>query len=185
MNEEKDNMTFESAYDAYYKCIYKFLFSMVGQPDEAEDMSQDTFIKLYNYLAQHPPLGNTKVWLYRVASNTCINHLKRQKRFQYLLSSGRLNSPMPRQNPIEDDLIKEQERNIIRKALDKLPAREQTLLMLYRDKFSYSDMADILKIKETSVGKILSRAREKLAREIRKCKKLPLRGCPRRGRKEM
>lgn len=168
MSEQKDNTTFEHAYHNFYKCIYQFIFSMLGNPDEAEDKVQETFMKLYHYLSDHPPLENTRTWLYRVASNICLNHLKRQKIFQKILTTNLHRQHHIRQNPVEENLIEEQERTMVKNALNKFPARERALLMLYRDKFSYADMAAILNIKKTSVGKILSRAREKLVREIRK-----------------
>ncbi len=177
MNDVNDNMTFDTAYTAFYRPIYTFSFSMLGNADEAEDISQETFMKLYNHLTQHPPLENTKNWLYRVASNICLNHLKRQNIFRKILSqtteTDDLRNPhhLSRQNPVEHDFIREQEQQLVRNALEKLPKREQALLVLYRDKFSYADIAEILNMKKTSVGKILSRAREKLAREIRKGEK--------------
>lgn len=164
-------MTFEDAYENYHKCIYTYIYSMVGTRDETDDMVQETFIKLYNHLSSHSPLENTKTWLYRVASNTCINYLKRKKIFQKILI---LNNPEERhkhRNPQEEEVIKEQERMLVRNALEKLPARDRAILMLYRDKLSYSDIAAVLNIKASSIGKILSRAREKLAGEIRKGEK--------------
>lgn len=176
MNDLNDNMTFDTAYTTFYRPIYTFTYSMLGNTAEAEDISQETFMKLYNHLSQHPPLENTKNWLYRVASNICLNHLKRQKLFRKILefntdSDTHNLSRQNRHNPVEQDFIREQEQQIVRNALVKLPKREQALLMLYRDKFSYADMAEILKMKKSSVGKILGRAREKLALEIRKGEK--------------
>lgn len=180
MSDANDNRIFDTAYNAFYRPIYTFSFSMLGNADEAEDISQETFMKLYNHLAQHPPLENTKNWLFRVASNICINHLKRQNIFRKILSQtlepdNHLNRPNlhnpSRQNPVEHDFIREQEQQMVRNALEKLPKREQALLVLYRDRFSYADMAEILNMKKSSVGKILSRARETLAREIRKGEK--------------
>jgi len=176
MNDVNENKTFDTAYNTFYRPIYTFSFSMLGNAEEAEDISQETFMKLYNHLSQHPPLENTRNWLYRVASNFCINHIRRQNIFRKILSrtadpeNRRVHHPSGR-NPVERDFIREQEIEMVRNALDKLPKREQALLILYRDKFSYADMAEILDMKKTSVGKILSRAREKLAREIRKGEK--------------
>lgn len=180
MNDVNENKTFDTAYNTYYRPIYTFTFSMLGNADEAEDILQETFMKLYNHLSQHPHMENMKNWLYRVASNSCINHLRRQKIFRKILSQtpdpenrGNLHniSRQNRHNPVEHDFIREQEIRMVRNALGKLPKREQALLVLYRDKFSYADMAEILNMKKSSVGKILSRAREKLAREIRKGEK--------------
>jgi RNA polymerase sigma-70 factor (ECF subfamily) len=161
-------MTFEDAYESYYKCIYTYVYRMVGNRDETEDIVQETFMKLYNHLSSHPPLESTKTWLYRTASNTFINVIRRQKIFQKVLTLNNPGEHHKHRNPTEEDLIKEQEQALVRDAMEKLPARDRAILALYGDKFSYSDMAAILKIKTASVGKILSRAREKLAKEIRK-----------------
>lgn len=169
IQQDEEAMTFERAYNSFYKSIYKFTYSLMGSAEEAEDMTQETFLKLHNVMSEQDELENTKYWLYRVAANACYNQLKRQKLFHKLITLNFTGDAhhAPRQNPIEDEYIRGQEQAMVRKALDQLPPKDRVILMLYQDKFSYAQMAEMLNIKATSIGKILSRAREKLVQQIR------------------
>ncbi len=165
MTKTTGRTAFEEAYDLYYGVIYSFIFSLVGTSDEAGDLCQDTFLKLYHQLAEQP-IAHTKSWLYRVASNLCFNHLKRKKIFANILTRHPGVHTTVQPDKAEQSIIAEQERRMVRAALEKLKPRDRVLLMLSQDKIPYQEMASILDIKPASVGKILCRAREKLAKQI-------------------
>jgi len=66
----------------------------------------------------------------------------------------------------EEEFIKNEKLSLLKRGLENLEIKDRIILGLYRDGLSYADMAHVLKVKKTSVGKTLSRAIEKLARQI-------------------
>jgi RNA polymerase sigma factor (sigma-70 family) len=68
---------------------------------------------------------------------------------------------------IENELLKKEQLAIFYRAYEKLPSKEKVLINLYKNDLSYKEMADMINIKKSSVGKLLSRAIEKLTKEIK------------------
>lgn len=164
MNDENPGIAFQSLYKTYFKRIFAFVYSLVGNGQEAEEMTQETFLKLFLHLENHGTLEKPKSWIYRVAANISINHLKRRQMYLKILSSQ---AQKETSGPdLEADLIKREEIERIRRAVEKLPPRDRVILMLYQDSLSYEEISRTMKIKKSSVGKILCRARIKLADKI-------------------
>jgi len=157
---QKDQSPFETLYHIYYPDIYRFSFGITGSREEAEDITQDTFMKLYNQLKLPVPLLNPRAWLYRVATNNCYTLIKRKTRYREILEEE---PSHPVQEPkMEKEFMRKQEGVIVRNLTRQLPHRDQVVLMLYQAGFSYTQMARIAKVKKSSVGVIISRAIDKL-----------------------
>jgi len=157
-------MNFDKIYSEYFTSIYKFIFRTIGDGEQANDITQETFIKFYHYLTANNEIRNPKAWLYRVAVNMCKNYMRRRSTYHQVI-----NTVAEPNNPSEDvelTLIKEEKKKLVRAALAKLSKRDQILLQLYNDGFSYSEMAEIMHLKKASIGKFLSRAIEKCTRYI-------------------
>jgi RNA polymerase sigma-70 factor (ECF subfamily) len=158
--------TFDRLYNRYFNDIYRFAYSLTGHPEEANDITQDTFIKLYQFLEFGVEPLNPKAWLYRVAANTSYNRLKRKKKFREIITHHL--QPETTHGNIEEDLLKEQETALLRKAMNRLPPRDRVILTLYKEGFSTVQLAEFMKVKKNSAGKILARSIEKLAAVIKR-----------------
>ena len=156
-------MEFNQAYKEYYRLIYIFAYRIIGDKNYAMDITQETFIKLYNYMSGSNSLENPRAWLYRVAANISNNHLKRNSTFNRIIRGIQEDSQY---DSVESELINIEEKMLVRNALKKLSSKDRTILQLYQDGFSYAEIAEIMNIKKTAVGKTLSRAIEKCARYI-------------------
>lgn len=66
----------EALYYAMYHEIYNYLFSMVRNPHSAEDLTQDTFMRVYKYASNFTPMGNGKSWVYKIAGRLALTYLK-------------------------------------------------------------------------------------------------------------
>ncbi|WP_246187719.1 RNA polymerase sigma factor [Ornithinibacillus caprae] len=66
-------------YLLYYKGIYRYILMMVGDHDQAKDLTQDTFIKAYETMATFQGITSDKNWLYRIARNVTIDFLRKKK----------------------------------------------------------------------------------------------------------
>jgi RNA polymerase sigma-70 factor (ECF subfamily) len=162
----KINDTFTALYRGYYNDIYRFTYSLTGNAEEAEDFTQETFIKLHHRLDTGEAVNKPKGWLYRVAANLCYNHLKRQKLFGSIIKKESLQVEVSQEN-IETDLMRKQEIAILRRAVTKLPARDRLILTLYKNGFSTGEIAGIIDVKVNSIGKILARSVKKLSKIVK------------------
>jgi len=161
---DKNESPFETLYNIYFADIYKFSYGITGDREEAKDITQDTFMKLYNQLKLPVPLLNPRAWLYRVAANNCYTMLKRKTRYREILEE----KPAPIQEPrMEKEFMRKQEGDMVRDLIRRLPNRDQVVLMLYQAGFSYAQMAKIAKVKKSSVGVIISRAIDKLTGSLK------------------
>ena len=158
--------TFDSLYREHYERIYRFACRMLGDADEASDLAQETFVKLHNALKHKTELERPRTWLYTVAANGCKNHLKRKAHYRDVISPQL--SPDASQENAEEKMLREERARLMREAIKTLPDRDRILLMLYQDRLPYAEMAEVVGVKAGSVGKLLSRAIDRLVKASRK-----------------
>lgn len=164
METDREN-NFDFFYRENFPRIFKYTYTMTGNHEEAEQLTQETFTKLFNYFLSNTHIRSRKALAYRIASNSCVDYLRRKRKTKEIMN--RMNAVNSAQDDPSQKILKEQRINIIRKALLKLHPRDQKCLLLYQDGLTYSEIAEVMNIKKTSIGKILSRATEKLASQIR------------------
>ena len=75
-----DNKAFEELIEEHFKKIYNIAYRMTGNPDDASDMTQEVMIKLFRNIGSFKGDSKFSTWVYRVATNTCLDELKKQKR---------------------------------------------------------------------------------------------------------
>jgi len=163
--------------DRYADSIANLCWRYLGSRDEAEDATQDVFLKAYQALVQWEPKAKFKTWLYRIAINHCLNLLKRRQKvaFQTLTPGGSekndsiLSDPPSREEDGETCLIKRQRQNIIRNLIRELPVNQRHVIILYYyQNLSYKEVAEVLNISINSVESRLYRAKQNLAKKIQK-----------------
>ncbi len=149
---------FEAAFRSYYEGVYRLLFRLVGSRDEAEDLAQEAFLRLYRQDFAAERRHNTRAWLYRVATNLAHNarrgNLRRVGREDRAESQGLVaTAPDP-----AEAALRQSERESVRRALARLPERQARLLLLRHSGLSYKELAEVEGIAPTSVGTLLARA---------------------------
>ena len=157
-------MSIEKIYNLHFEKIYRFVYHLIGDQCQAEDITQETFVKLYYQINNDENIVNPKSWLYQVASNLSKNFIKRKNILRRILSESSARTDNI-DDSLEENVIRSEKIKLLRKLLQKLSARDQILLQLYNDDLSYKEIAEISKIKEKYVGTYISRA-------IIKCSKL-------------
>ncbi len=162
-----DNSAYESLFEKYQSGIYNFSYSILGNAEDAKDITQEAFIKIYEALPRLDENFNFSAYLYKTTRNLSIDELKRKKRFA-----------SPELIDIEKDLsiysdpqrsaLFEEQQIGIRKAAIKLSEDYRMALYLkeIQDK-SYDEISSIMEIPKNSVGVLLMRARLKLKEEYR------------------
>jgi RNA polymerase sigma-70 factor (ECF subfamily) len=160
---------FDALFLVHYDGVYRLLYRIVGTREEAEDLAQETFLRLARQRFPADRQHNVRAWLYRVATNLAYNALRGQGRrerhqeaAQQVVTAG---SPAL---DLTEAVQRSDEREAVRRALGHLPARQAQLLLLRHAGLSYRELAEALNVAPGSVGTLLARAEaafEKVYRE--------------------
>lgn len=152
----RDATRFEQVFRAQYASVRRLLYRLLGDDDEADDLTQETFLALYTHLSAQLDADATRAWLYRVALNRGYNALRSRKRAQARLP--RLYSEEHAPDP-EAEALRVEERLRVRAALATLPERQAKILALRQQEgLKYAEIAAILEVAPGSVGTLLVRA---------------------------
>jgi RNA polymerase sigma-70 factor, ECF subfamily len=137
--------------------LLRYLDRVSGDPDLAADLAQEAFVRLYRRRAMPDRPG---VWLITVALNLFRNvrstGTRRHRLLTHARAEGVLADPPPTPSQIGDA---EESSEQVRAALGRLPVRDQQLLLLRAEGYSYRDLALALRLNETSIGTLLARAK--------------------------
>ena len=160
---------FEKLVTAYEKNVYSLALRMVGDPEDAADMTQETFIKAYRSLSSFRGDSKFSSWLYRIASNVCLDFLRSRSRHpQVSLSTvdedDRATFELPdlSRNP-EEQLMKKLSMEAVRRGLEQLPEQQRQILVLRElGGLSYAELAQTLGLEEGTVKSRIFRARKRL-----------------------
>lgn len=154
---EGDVDSFDVLFYRHYDRVYGLLFRLVGNRAEAEDLTQEVFLKLYQQDFSRRVEHNLGGWLYRVATNVGYNAIRgRKRRWQ----RNMLLLPDPTDAPVTpaERLAQAETRATVRAALARLPERQVQLLLLRQMDLSYAELAEACDVAPGSVGTLLKRA---------------------------
>ncbi|UCE17377.1 MAG: sigma-70 family RNA polymerase sigma factor [Gemmatimonadota bacterium] len=150
----------------YRKNVYAIAFRMTRNHSDADDLAQETFLRAYQALDSYKPGFEFRTWLYRIAVNASINHLKRKgRRVEMSLEDNAgldVAASTSSYNPgtgIEEKELREK----IETAIQHLPLKLRSVFLLRTfEDLTYEEIAHVLNISKGTVMSRLSRAREKL-----------------------
>ena len=133
----------------YQQRVYWHIRKMVIDHDDADDLTQEVFIKIHKNIGSFRHDSQLFTWIYRIATNECLNFLQRKKR-RFFLPIGDLQSELLSRLASTPDISSDEIQLKLQKALLKLPVKQRLVFnMKYFDDLSYEEIADITK---TSVG---------------------------------
>ncbi len=155
----RDPDSFRELYDRHHPRIYALAWRMCGNATQAEDLTQDVFVRLYDALASFRGDSAFTTWLHRLAVNVIWSALRRERRSEGWLQTGV--DDAPRQVASEFEAIATQ--IDFEQALATLPHGARTILLLYGvDGYGYAEIATALGIDVGTVKSQLHRARRLL-----------------------
>ncbi len=171
--KSKDLAAFDMIFAKYYKPIYYFVFKMIHNAEVAEDITQDTFVKVYKNLTKVDESLKFSPWIYKIAYNTFVDYKRKHKVSFELLDNihyENTNQDTHHENNPEESMLNKELREKINRAFGKLNTRYRTALIL-RDynKLSYKEVADVLELSEAAVKSLIHRARlefQKIFKEL-------------------
>ncbi len=161
---------FAELVNTYQNAVYNLCYRMLNERTEAEDAAQETFLRAYMNLQRYDPARSFKTWLLSIASNHCIDRLRRRRLLWLSLddtlpSNLSLSSDEP--DP-EDVTIHNQHSAAVQKLLNSLNADYRAAVVLrYWYDYSYAEIADVLDTTESAIKSRLFRARQALADRLR------------------
>lgn len=156
-----DAEAFDELVDRYSSRIFAHLFRLVRSREEAEDLTQEAFLRAYRHLDQLDTSRSFRNWLYKIATNLGLNALRsRQRRgFPVPLDENVASVQEEGQPQVERDEVAER----VGAAVDRLPAQAQTLIHLhYHEGMTIREAAEILDMREGAAKVALCRARKRL-----------------------
>lgn len=165
---------FEQLVLTYQTPIYRLCFRMTGNADDAADLTQEAFLKAWRALDSFRFDASFSTWLYRLASNLCLDFLRAEKRRAVLPlihddAEGdelSLDPPDPAPTP-EQAALRAEEQAQLAAALKALePEQRQILTLRVVNDLSYTEIAEILGVREGTVKSRLSRARDALRKKL-------------------
>lgn len=165
-----DVNAFEKLVIEYEKSVYNIALRMTGNSEDASDMTQEAFIKAYNSLQSFRGDSKFSVWLYRIATNVCLDFLRSRSRKPTVSLSVEDNEGEEVQLDVADEsqspellLDRQMTRESVRRGLDTLsPEYRQILLLREIQGLSYDEISQALGLEVGTVKSRIFRARKKL-----------------------
>lgn len=173
-----DQEAFAEIVYSFTDAVYNLCYRMLGDSAEAEDATQEAFLRAYHYLSRYDPQRSFKTWLLSIASNHCIDRLRRRRvtlvSLDEPLPSGHLLELMS-PDPLPEEALLRQERSaMIQRMLNDLaPEYRAAVVLRYWFDYSYSEIADALHTTESAIKSRLFRARQMLAEQYGRVDDLP------------
>lgn len=160
-----DQQAFSKLVEAYQRPVYNLTYRMLGNPQEAEDAAQETFLRAYSKLNQYNPDRKFSTWVFSIANNHCIDRL-RKRRATYVsiddnpvLQNLESDSPRPEREAARSEQARE-----LQNLLENLEPEYRTPLILrYWEELSYEEIAQSMDLTVSAVKSRLFRARKQMA----------------------
>ena len=174
-----DEQSFALLLHRYRTPLVNFLYRMVRNREQAEDLAQEVFIRVYRARAEYVPSAKFTTRLFRIATNLALNSIRdtRHQRMEVSLDApvtvdseegDERPLDVAEKNPnIEEHLVQEAQREMIRHAIDKLPEKQRAAVLLHKyQELDYGEISKILSCSESALKSLLFRAYETLRVEL-------------------
>lgn len=170
---EGEKTAFNEILEQYQAPIINFACRMVGNRQLAEEISQETFLRVYLSAGRYRPDAKFSTYLYRIARNLSLNTLRKRKWLGFLgdwgekvrEKAGGL-EPGPGAIPEQEEI-----KNLVTSALQTLPPDQKTALVLCKyDELSYEEIAGVMNLSIPAVKSLIHRAKENLKQKLSSAK---------------
>lgn len=169
-----DQNAFAPLVERHKRGILNFVYALVRSSEEADDISQETFLRAYAHLKTfNPKLAKFSTWLYQIARNTARTHLMKERHrppTEDLYEDETLEQKLPDQRPSaapEARLLQSDDERTLRVALQRIPEKMRAALVLrYFRHLEYQEIADAMNVSLGNVKTLIHRGKAALAREV-------------------
>ena len=169
-----DRNAFNELVDRYSDMVFRVCYGFVKNPEEAEDITQDVFLTVYKNLGTFKRGSKLSTWIYRIAVNRSLNHIRKTKRAKLFSlftkdseDAERKEAVLTDTTPADRKIISKERLAIIQKALNSLPDNQRTAFTLHNiEGFSYEDIAGIMECSVSAVESRIHRAKMSLQKKL-------------------
>jgi len=166
---EGERSCFDELVRRYSGPIYAFILRMVGRPEDADDLTQDVFVQLLRSLPSARPELPLRPWVYVIARNKCLDHLKRKKALNFSALATPEGDDLAEERfadaePLPEELAERQDlREILQDAISQLPPRYRTVVALrYSSDLTFAEIGEVLGMPENTAKTHFQRAKAML-----------------------
>ena len=169
---QNDIYAWEKLVKEYENMVYHIAYRMMQNEQEAKDISQEIFIKVYRNLPKFDEKSTFSTWLYRIAINTCIDALRKNKTKQTISWEQHIEQnknetiTYTTETPEEICLQKEKQNNIMEALQNLSPEHKAVILMRDIQDMTYGEIAECLSVSLGTVKSRIARAREQFKKEF-------------------
>jgi RNA polymerase sigma factor (sigma-70 family) len=180
-----DQLAWEQVVRQHWRKVFNLAYKFVGRHDEAEDLAQDIFLKIFRALHTFDRRANFQTWLISISRNFCIDHYRSIRKERETIARD-VNAadlmPVSRERGPHGQLEQSDLRQLIKQALAELPSSlRQAVVLRDLQEFSYQEIADQLGLPEGTVKSRINRGRLELGRQLRRLQSPPVSRETRRG----
>jgi RNA polymerase sigma factor (sigma-70 family) len=170
LNFDHDAAAFRAFIAMHQERVYNVVLNRVQDVKDAEEITQDVFVDVFRNPGAWRGEAAVSTWLYRIAMNKCIDHLRKKQRRNRWTISGWIKPPEEDDDPATGDFFhpgiaaeNREKATVLFKALKRLPTKQHTAWMLHEmDDRSYKEIGHIMQLSVSSVESLLFRARQNL-----------------------
>ena len=154
-----DQGAFRVLVERWQNQVFAFLLRMLGNPEDAQDLCQETFIRMIRSADKYQPQGQFQSWLFRIAGNQARSRLRRQKIVRWVSLDPDRPDPPAKTPDAYEQMAQEETRLEVTQAIDKLPARQKEALLLKQYQgLKYKEIAETMGLTVSAVQMLLHRA---------------------------
>jgi RNA polymerase sigma factor (sigma-70 family) len=170
-----NDLAYKKLMRKYHDAIFSFIFRMIRNREQVEDLTQEAFIKAFGSLGKFNEEYAFSTWLYKIATNNCIDYIRKRKLQVYSIDKpiDSKDSDIPFELPDESyeadqGIISDQRAVLLNQAIAKLPEKYRKVIQLrHVEERSYEEIAEKLKLPIGTVKAHIFRARELLYKQLR------------------
>lgn len=172
-----DQSAFRRLFDRYKGRVIRYCYRFCGHPEVAEELAQETFIRVYKAAGRYRPKARFSTWLFRIATNVCLNEIRRpdyRLRFENVelpnRDAGREEKAMS--TPESDNrpdacFARAEQHKMVLDAISQLPEDQRAALLLrVEEEFSYKEIGRQIGCSESSIKTLIFRGRRKLKQAL-------------------
>ncbi|MDE0683591.1 MAG: sigma-70 family RNA polymerase sigma factor [Candidatus Poribacteria bacterium] len=170
---EGDVEAFNELVNRHHSKIYGLAYRMLGNPDDAADATQETFLEAYKSIKTFLFQSQFGTWLYRIGINTCQQYIRKSQSNERKLTAytreAEIHGPASENDSPERVAIKTEQNEVVQDAIGQLPPKQREVVTLYyMQHMKYREIAEILKCSEGTVASRLNQALKNLKRKLSK-----------------